>query len=132
MSEAATIESAERIVHEMTPSIKQWLFLLSRTRYTAYGGARGGGKSWVVDLKIVLLCNRYPGIKICLVRKTREDLIKNHLDQLKRLFGKKAKYNSNEARFTLVNGSTVDLRYCATAKDADHFQGIEYDVIFIE
>ena len=27
---------------------KQWKFIESRTRYTAYGGARGGGKTHVL------------------------------------------------------------------------------------
>ena len=132
MSEALAAEVPERIVHEMTPSIKQWLFLLSRTRHTAYGGARGGGKSWVADLKIVLLCNKFAGIKVCLVRRTRKDLIDNHLEPLKRLIGNKAKYNSNDAEFRFVNGSTIHLRYCDNRNDADHFQGIEYDIIVIE
>ena len=29
----------------------QWRFFLSRAKYTCYGGARGGGKSWAVVRK---------------------------------------------------------------------------------
>ena len=34
-----------------TPNPKQVRFLTSRNRYIAYGGARGGGKSWVLRVK---------------------------------------------------------------------------------
>ena len=36
------------------PNQKQESFLLSKTKYTAYGGARGGGKSWAIRTKAVL------------------------------------------------------------------------------
>ena len=44
------------------PSEKQKLFLSDEHKYIGYGGARGGGKSWAVRIKAVLLCLRYPGI----------------------------------------------------------------------
>ena len=44
------------------PSDKQKLFLSARHKYVGYGGARGGGKSWAVRIKAVLLCLKYPGI----------------------------------------------------------------------
>ena len=44
------------------PNAKQKLFFASRARYTAYGGARGGGKSWALRRKLVALCLRYPTI----------------------------------------------------------------------
>ena len=36
-----------------TPNEKQAQFFASRARYTAYGGARGGGKSWALRRKLV-------------------------------------------------------------------------------
>lgn len=30
---------------------KQWLFMTDKHRHIAYGGARGGGKSWAVRAK---------------------------------------------------------------------------------
>ena len=40
------------------PSDKQKLFLTDEHKYIGYGGARGGGKSWAVRIKAVLLCLR--------------------------------------------------------------------------
>ena len=46
---------------------KQKLFLKAEKKYIAYGGARGGGKSWSVRTKAKLLCLRYAGIKVLIV-----------------------------------------------------------------
>lgn len=50
------------------PSEKQCLFMADRHKYIGYGGARGGGKSWAVRVKAVLLCLRYAGIKVMIIR----------------------------------------------------------------
>ena len=60
--------SATKIV--INPSEKQRLFMLSKKKVCVYGGARGGGKSWVVRQKAVGLCLHYPGIKCLIVRRT--------------------------------------------------------------
>ena len=39
-----------------TPSPRQAEFLADTHKYVAFGGARGGGKSWAVRVKAVLLC----------------------------------------------------------------------------
>ena len=56
------------------PSAKQRLFLTDRHKYIAYGGARGGGKSWAVRVKAMLLARRYPGIRMLIVRRTYPEL----------------------------------------------------------
>ena len=50
------------------PNEKQKLFLQCRKKYIAFGGARGGGKSWAVRTKAKLMALRYPGIRMLLVR----------------------------------------------------------------
>ena len=56
------------------PNEKQRRFLLDRHRHIAYGGARGGGKSWAVRTKAKLLALRYAGIKLLIVRIVRQDV----------------------------------------------------------
>lgn len=46
-----------------TAQPKQVLFLKDKHRHIAYGGARGGGKSWAVRVKAILLASKYPGIR---------------------------------------------------------------------
>ena len=42
------MKSAAPRRRDIYPNRKQWEFMNSTTRHTAYGGARGGGKSWVI------------------------------------------------------------------------------------
>ena len=50
------------------PYPPQQRFLKCTKRRIGYGGARGGGKSWAVRLKAILLALNYAGIQILLVK----------------------------------------------------------------
>ena len=47
---------------------KQLEFFNSRTLYTAYGGAKGGGKTWAVRTKAIGGALLNPGIRILIMR----------------------------------------------------------------
>ncbi len=111
---------------------KQTLFLKDKHRHIAYGGARGGGKSWAVRTKSKLLAFRYPGIKILIVRKTYKELQNNHIEQLTAELARFAKYNRSDKMFRFPNGSTISFGYCANEGDLGQYQGAEYDVVFID
>ena len=111
---------------------KQTLFLKDKHRHIAYGGARGGGKSWAVRTKSKLLAFRYPGIKILIVRKTYKELQNNHIEQLTAELAGFAKYNRSDKMFRFQNGSTISFGYCANEGDLGQYQGAEYDVVFID
>ena len=115
------------------PNPKQRLFLADTHRHVAYGGARGGGKSWAVRAKAVLLCLAHPGIKILIVRKTYRELINNHVVPLMALLpGEIAQYNKTDKVITFQNGSTVWFGYCGADTDLEGYQGAEYDVVFFD
>ena len=101
-------------------------------RYIAFGGARGGGKSWAVDAKAVLLAMRYQGIRILIVRRTYKELMENHMRQLRDMLGKAARFVKSEMKLYCATGSTISGGYCANESDLDQYQGVEYDVIFID
>ena len=111
---------------------KQTLFLKDKHRHIAYGGARGGGKSWAVRTKSKLLAFRYPGIKILIVRKTYKELQNNHIEQMTAELAGFAKYNRSDKMFRFPNGSTISFGYCANEGDLGQYQGAEYDVVFID
>lgn len=116
------------------PSPKQKEVLLDGThKYIAYGGARGGGKSWVVRTKAVLMALKYRGIRILIIRRTYPELQGNHIDKLVAMLAGIAKYNKQEKvlKFT-ATGSTIKFDYCQNDGDLGHYQGLEYDVIFID
>lgn len=114
------------------PNEKQMLFLTDKHRHVAFGGARGGGKSWAVRAKAKLLCSAYPGIRVLIVRRTYPELYNNHINILRReLFGI-VKYNDKEKIMTFPNSSTISFSYCAADRDLDRLQGVEYDVVFLD
>ena len=121
------------------PSEKQRLFLTDRHKYIGYGGARGGGKSWAVRVKAVLLCLRYAGIKVMIVRKTYPELQENHIVPLCQMLGcyldgdeRIASYNDDKKQIAFPNGSRILFRYLENEKDALRFQGTEVDVLFVD
>ena len=62
---------------------KQKLFFASRKLYTAYGGAKGGGKTWAVRTKALLGAYYYPGIRILIMRRTYPELLNNHIEPMR-------------------------------------------------
>ena len=115
-----------------TPNPKQEQFLLSETRFTAYGGARGGGKSWVVRTKAKLLGLNYPGIRMLLLRRTFPEVRENHiLPLIGELMGI-ATFRENDKAFTFPNGSRLKFGYCDNDADVLQYQGQEYDIIFMD
>ena len=115
-----------------TPNERQKLFFASRARYTAYGGARGGGKSWALRRKLIGLCLRYPGIRCLLVRRSYAELKANHVRPLLDEYGTLLSYSEGDKILTLPNGSSIALGYCASQRDVLRYQGQEYDIIAID
>ncbi len=120
------------------PQPKQILFFRDQHRHVAFGGARGGGKSWAVRMKAILLCLAHPGITCMIVRKTYPELERNHIQQLRSILrvgdpqNRIASYNESKKVFRFENGSSIAMQYCDTQKDADVFQGAEVDVMFLD
>ena len=115
-----------------TPTPKQSEFLKATERYVAYGGARGGGKSWAVRCKAVLLALSYPGASILILRRTMPELRENHIRPLTTLLDGIAEYSESKRTFSFGNGSLIFCGYCAKDKDLLRYQGQEYDFIFID
>lgn len=123
----------ERVIHiGGVPNEKQAQFFASRARYTAYGGARGGGKSWALRRKLVGLCLCYPGIRCLLVRRTLTELKANHVMPILSEYGEILHYSAGESAFVMDNGSRIDCGYCDSERDALRYQGQEYDIIAID
>ncbi len=90
-------------------------------------------------IKAVLLCLKYPGIKVMIIRKTYPELQENHIIPLCELldcFGEGeeriASYNDQKKHITFPNSSRILFRYCDTDKDTLRFQGTEVDVLFVD
>jgi hypothetical protein len=114
------------------PSERQALLLKAKQKYIIFGGARGGGKSWAVRWKAVLMAEHYAGIKILVMRRSYPELVANHINPLKMLLHGFARYNGTEHEFRFPNGSTIKFMYCSRDDDLLNIQGHEYDIICID
>lgn len=124
--------SANITLHMPKPNEKQREAFKARSRYVAYGGARGGGKSWFVRWCAVLLALFFAGIKILITRKTYKELLNNHIAPMLKMLHGVATYNRSDKFFTFPNGSTIWFGYCANDGDLGQYQGAEYDVWFAD
>ena len=116
-----------------TPNPKQEQFLLSEKRRVCYGGARGGGKSWVVRAKATMLAVNYSGIKILILRRTYADLWQNHVLELRKVLEPDiATYRDSEKAMIFPNGSRIRFGYCSAEADVLQYQGQEYDIMFLD
>ena len=115
------------------PNEKQKLFFRDEHKYVAYGGARGGGKSWAVRVNALLMAARHPGISQMIIRRSYPELYANHIKPFMQLLPKDSyKYNDTKKEIRLPNGSCIMFRYCASDKDLLNFQGTECDVMYID
>lgn len=119
---------------------KQIEFLEAKARYIAFGGARGGGKSFIMRWKVILLALSQPGIQILLLRRSLSELRENHLIPLQKMLrtqdkdpnNKIAQYKEVTKEFLFDNGSRIKLGYCDSENDVLQFQGQAYEVICLE
>lgn len=113
----------------------QWKFFHSRVRYTCYGGARGGGKSWAIIRKAVLLALYYTGIQILVVRREYDQLENPIIQPMLKLVPPDIRtYNKTDHLLTFMNGSKIKFSnmpdYSSTVEGK--FQGNNWDVLFID
>lgn len=114
------------------PNPKQKEFFSSRAKYTAYGGARGGGKSWALRRKLIGLCLNYAGIRCLLIRRTLGEVKSNHLIPMLKEYGDILSYSEGEKAVSFQNGSKIYFGYCSCDRDVLRYQGQEYDIIAID
>ena len=125
--------SSEKILRiKGVPNERQKKFFASRARYTAYGGARGGGKSWALRRKLIALCLHYPGIRCLLVRRSYAELKANHVRPILQEYRDLVQYRESDKTLTFPNGSFITLGYCSSNRDVLRYQGQEYDIIAID
>lgn len=126
------MSKVERYLKTVKPYPKQEDFFRAHTTRIAYGGARGGGKSWAMRTKFILLALSYPGIQILLLRRTFPELRENHIIPLQKALRGIAVYKDSTKEFTFKNRSRIKLGYCLNESDILQYQGQAYEVIGME
>lgn len=122
----------ERFLSRIHPYPAQERFFLATERRVAYGGARGGGKSYAMRAKLSMLALCHAGIQILLLRRTLPELRENHINPLRRELFALARYRESTKEFLFRNGSRIKLGYLAADADVLQYQGQAYEVIGME
>ena len=123
---------SEKLVLSGYPQKKQKEFFMADAKYIAYGGARGGGKSWALRRKLVLMALNYDGISILLIRRTLPELRDNHIRPLVGELSEFCTYSESKKCFDFPNGSHLRLGYLDCDGDLLQYQGQEYDIIALD
>lgn len=122
----------KKIVLRGKPQERQKLFFEATQKYVAYGGARGGGKSWALRRKMILMCMNYPGLSVLLLRRTYAELRENHIRPMQAELKDAAVYTETRKTFEFPNGSRIRMGYCDSESDVNQYQGQEFDVIALD
>jgi phage terminase large subunit len=116
-----------------TANPKQELFYQSRALSTAYGGAKGGGKTHAIRVKALGGALLWPGIRILILRRTYPELQQNHVEPILRLVPKEAaSYNGSMHTLYFINGSVIKFGHYQNSNAEREYQGQEYDWIFMD
>lgn len=116
-------------------SPKQMLFCNVRNvDEIGYGGAAGGGKTFVQCVDALRYAIEYPGSKQLIIRKTFPELEKNVIRQCLAIYPQKpfAKYNASKHLWTFSNGSIIEFGYLARESQVYLYLGTEWDTIRID
>ena len=116
----------------INPNPRQHDFLSASERYVAYGGARGGGKSWAARMKAALLALGFDGITILILRRSYPELTQNHINPLRDLLEPYGARYSDKDKVLHVGKSRIIFGYCDNDNALRRYQGNDYDVIIID
>lgn len=115
------------------PTAKQKIFHTTTADVVLYGGAAGGGKSKAIVMDALARCLRYPGTHAYLLRRTYAELEDTLIKEAKASYPTQlATYNVSRHEMTLINGSQIHFRHCATVADMYNFQGAEIHWLYID
>lgn len=122
---------------QITLHPKQQLALESRATEILYGGAAGGGKSFLMRVIAIMYCMSVPGIQVYILRRKSDDLKKNHLygeaglqALCKAIPG--CRVNEQTGKVSFPNGAMIHLEHCQHEKNKLDFQGAEIHVLLID
>jgi len=101
-----------------------------KARYLLYGGAKGGGKSYLLRAREVIRRMQYPGTTGVIIRKTYDELYGNHIEKFFEEFPITKQWYKDKNKVitwpTKPYPSKTYFRYLENKNDVRRFQGIEY------
>jgi hypothetical protein len=131
-------QSNSKVLFEPFPKQQQFIEAVFSGKYSflCYGGAMGGGKSFVCLAVLILLAKVYPRSKWCVIRESLPTLKKTSLETFKKLVPTNfvKSYNQQEQIYTFQNDSQIMFMSedFAHDKDFDRFKGLEVNGFLLE
>ena len=112
---------------------KQRMFMNAKEDEVLYGGAAGGGKSYVQLLDNLTYAAKYPGIKQLILRRSFPELERTLIRTGLSIYPKEMySYNQSKHIMNFANGSLTEFGFCDTENDVYKYMSAEYDVIRLD
>lgn len=118
----------------------QRLALTTAANEILYGGAAGGGKSYLARALSIVLALGVPNLQIYLFRRTYKEVLANHvytpggyLEMLKPLLDNgSVSYLKTENVFEFYNGARINLAHCQYEANVYDHQGAQIGFLIID
>lgn len=101
-------------------------------RHIGYGGAAGGGKSYLARAIAAGVALCWPGSTTVLFRRTYPELHSNHVVPFQKETAGLARWNGQNKEFIWLNGSRTVMGHLLTEDDVTRYQGNAYDCMVFE
>jgi len=117
----------------LQPKQKEAFIKSLKTGVFFYGGARGGGKSYLVRAREVYRRLKHPKTTGLIIRKTYPELLSNHIRKFFEEYPQtKNWYNKGEKAIYWPNGSVTEFSHLSSTDDVYSYQGREFVDISVD
>jgi hypothetical protein len=126
------------VVFEPQPKQEDFMEAVFSNEYSflVFGGAMGGGKSYVSVATLILLAKMYPNSIWCVIRESLPTMKKTVIPTFKKICPKNfiLSYNQSDQIVYFTNGSQIMFMAedYANDKDFDRFKGLEVNGFLLE
>jgi len=114
------------------PNARQALAHMCPADELFYGGVRGGGKTEFLGTDFGDAALKFPGIRMLLVRKTREEMKSNIVPVFKRIYRDIARWSRADHSFLFFNGGELIVDFMTNEEDIARYLGSEFGLIGVD
>lgn len=119
---------------------RQLFALFSKATEILYGGAAGGGKSYLMRVAAIFWCAQIPNLQVYIFRRTFPELYKNHVEGpsgfpmllAEWVTAKLVTINHSAHTIRFWNGATIFLCHCQYENTVYSFKGAEIHVLMVD